>query len=313
MAHHYVPRFYLKRFAFDADTSQVFSMSRENYTIHDKTSPVSNICAKKNYNTSEQEMQQSTLEKGYAKVLRNLIQTAGQGKSNFSFDEFIKFVSFMLGNNIFVRENLIPSVYTVNKIMQNGAEVDNRTEEDSGYRRRFDWSIGFTSFFYKKFQNWMWRFIILDPETGEKSFITSDNPVSIFNPENIFTPLDVKIKYDESETKGIKANISKSRIDIIVPISLEDISFRQDIVTAFPVTPKLCLIGFSCPERYNKFIEGSKNRFVEFINLMTLYQCNKAVYSHSKELLMNVKDSIPSFVNYVASNNLVPSFDIGIQ
>ena len=159
----------------------------------------------------------------------------------------------------------------------------------------------------------MWRFVILDPETGESGFITSDNPVSIFNPENVFTPLDVKIKYDESNTKVSKANISKSRIDIIVPISLENISFPQDIVMAFPVTPKLCLIGFSCPERYSKFIEQSKNMIVEFINLMTLYQCNKAVYSHSKELLMNVKASIPSFVNYCASNNFIPSFDIGIR
>ena len=312
MAHHYVPRFYLKNFAFDAEENLVFSMSRD-YTVHGKPSPISKICAKKNYNTPEQETEQNTLENGYSQVLRNLIETAGQEKFDFSFDGFIKFVSFMLGNNIFVRNNLIPSVYTVNKIVQNGVEVDSKTEEDSGYRGRFDWSIAFTSFFCREFQNWMWRFVILDPETGERGFITSDNPVNIFNPENVFTPLDVNIKYDESNTKVSKANISKSRIDIIVPISLENISFRQDIVMAFPVTPKLCLLGFSCPERYSKFIEQSKNMIVEFINLMTLYQCNKAVYSHSKELLVNVKASIPSFVNYFASNNFVPSFDIGIR
>ena len=258
-------------------------------------------------------MRKVTLKVNMPKKLRNLIEAA-QGKYNFSIvDEFIKFVSFMLGNNIFARKNLIPSVYTVNKIMQNGVEVDNKTEEDSGYRRKFDWSIAFTSCFYKEFQNWMWEFVILDIETGEKGFITSDNPVSIFNPENVFTPLDVKLKYDESKTKVTGSNISNERIDIIVTVPLENISFRQDIVMAFPVTPKLCLLGFSCPERHNKFKGQSKNMFIEFINLMTFYQCNKAIYSHSKELLMNIKASIPSFLDYCDSNNLTHSFEVGIR
>lgn len=308
MAHHYVPRFYLKYFAFDSDRSEVFSMSKD-FTIHDKPSQISKICAKKNYNTPEQEREQSSLESKHAEILRAL-----KGKYNFSIvDKLIKFVSFMLGNNIFVRENLILSVRTINKIMRDGVEVDNIIEEDNGYRKKFGSSIAFSSCFYKEFQNWMWEFVRLDPRTGENRFITSDNPVSIFNPENVFTPLDVKIKYDESKTKITGSNISNEKIDIIVTVPLENISFRQDVVMAFPVTPKLCLIGFSCPNRYNKFKGQSKNMFLEFINLMTLCQCNKAVYSHSKELLMNVKDSIPSFVNYCASNNLVPSFDIGVR
>ena len=287
-------------------------MSRD-YTIHDKPSQISNICSKKNYNTLEQERTQNSLESEYAKILRNLIATV-QGKNNFYIvDEFIQFVSFMLGNNIFVREQLIPKVYTINKVVQNGVEVDTKIEEDSGYRRKFGSSIAFSNCFYREFQNWMWEFVRLDIETGEKGFITSDNPVSIFNPENVFTPLDVKLKYDESKTEVAGSNTSNGRIDIIVTVPLENISFRQDVVMAFPVTPKLCLIGFSCPERRNKFKEQSKNRIVEFIDLMTLHQCNKAVYSHSKELLMNVKASIPSFVNYCAINNFVPSFDIGIR
>ena len=112
MAHHYVPRFYLKNFAFNEEETLVYSMSRD-YTIHDKPSKISKICAKKNYNTPEQERAQSSLESEYAEKLRNLIQAA-QGKYNFSIvDEFIKFVSFMLGNNIFVRENLIPSAVSL--------------------------------------------------------------------------------------------------------------------------------------------------------------------------------------------------------
>ena len=312
MAQHYVSRFYFKPFACDSDKSLVFSMSRD-YTIHDKPSQISNICSKKNYNTPEQERTQSSLESEYAEILRNLIATV-QGKNNFYIvDEFIQFVSFMLGNNIFARENLIPSVYTINKVVQNGVEVDSKTEKDSGYRRKFGSSITFSSCFYREFQNWMWEFVRLDIGTGEKGFITSDNPVSIFNPENVFTPLDVKLKYDESKTQVAGSNTSNGRIDIIVTVPLENISFRQDVVMVFPVTPKLCLIGFSCTERHNEFKEQSKNMFIEFINLMTLHQCNKAVYSHSKELLRNVKASIPSFVNYCASNNFVPSFDIGIR
>ena len=88
MAHHYVPRFYLKNFAFNEEETLVYSMSRD-YTIHDKPSKISKICAKKNYNTPEQERAQSSLESEYAEKLRNLIQAA-QGKYNFSIvDEFI--------------------------------------------------------------------------------------------------------------------------------------------------------------------------------------------------------------------------------
>lgn len=312
MAHHYVPRFYLKHFASDPDESQVFSMSSD-YTIHDKPSQISNICAKKNYNTLKQERAQNNLENKHDEILKTLIG-AVQGRYNFSIlDKFIKFVSFMLGNNIFVRENLIPSVRTINKVMRNGVEVDNIIEEDSGYRKKFDSSIAFSSCFYKEFQNWMWEFVRLYPGTGEKGLITSDNPVSIFNPENVFTPLDVKLKYDESKTKVTGSNVSNEKINIIVTVPLENISFRQDVVMAFPVTPKLCLIGFSCPERHNKFKDQSKEMIIEFVNLVTFHQRNRAVYSHSKELLMNVKASIPSFVNYCASNNFVPSFDIGIR
>ena len=54
MGHHYVPRFYLKNFAFDEDKPknelQVFSMTKEGM-IPDKPNAVSNICQKENYNT----------------------------------------------------------------------------------------------------------------------------------------------------------------------------------------------------------------------------------------------------------------------
>ena len=69
--HHYVPRFYLKNFACDSDKSQIFSMSKD-FTIHDESSPVDNICAKKNYNTAQQETRQSQLEAKHARILREI-------------------------------------------------------------------------------------------------------------------------------------------------------------------------------------------------------------------------------------------------
>ena len=312
MAQHYVPRFYLKHFAIDSDESDVFSMSKD-HTIHDKSSQISKICAKKNYNTPEQEREQSNLENGYAKILRNLIETADREESDISFsDKFLEFVSFMVGNNIFVREKLA-SAYTISKIDQNGVELDNNIVMDSGHRGKYDRSEAFAGRTYKEFQNWMWRLIRLDLENNKGCFITSDKPVSMFNPEDVFTPIDVRLEHDWSQTKIAMSQKSKDRIDMNVVVTLEKVSFGQDIVMTFPVTPRLCLIGFSWTERHNRFIKESQNRFVEFINLMTLGQCNKAVYSHSKELLVKTRANMPSFLNYCDNNNLTPSFQVGIR
>ncbi|MDE0636571.1 MAG: DUF4238 domain-containing protein [Candidatus Poribacteria bacterium] len=309
--HHYVSKFYYKNFVYSTEDPLVYIMKEGKISNRRRSS--SQIGYEEDYNTPDQEQTQSQLETRYAKILRELIEAVDHGEYNASIvDKFIKFVSFMLGNNIFVRENLIPKVYTINKIKQNGVDVDTKIEEDSGYSGKFDWSINFSSCFYREFQNWMWEFIRLDPSC-RGHFITSDNPVSIFNPENVFTPLDVKLKYDESKTEVAGPNISNGRMNIIVTVPLVNISFRQDVVMAFPVTPRLCLIGFSCPERRNKFKRQSKNMFIEFINVMTLYQCNKAVYSHSKELLFHTKVGLLDFQNYCAENNLVPSFEVGIQ
>ena len=310
--HHYVSQLYLRHFTFDPEEKRVHTMTKKGI-IPDESNLIRDICYEKNYNTQLQESEQSRLEGEYAEILRNLIETADREESDISFsDKFLEFVSFMVGNNIFVREKLA-SAYTISKIEQNGVELDNNIVMNSGHRGKYDRSEAFAGRTYKEFQNWMWRLIRLDLENNKGCFITSDNPVSIFNPENVFTPIDVKIEPDWSQTKVAISDRSDGGINMEVIVTLEKVSFGQDVVMTFPVTPRLCLIGFSCTERHNRFIKESQNRFVEFINLMTLGQCNKAVYSHSKELLVKTRANMPSFLNYCDNNNLTPSFQVGIR
>ena len=183
---------------------------------------------------------------------------------------------------------------------------------DGGYSGKFDWSVSFSGCVYKELKNWALGLVRLDPETSRSYFITSDNPVSLFNPENIYAPIDLRLKHDESKTKFI-SNASKDRIDLEVVVTLENVSFGQDVVLTFPITPRLCLIGFSCSAREYSFKEGSKNGLIEFVNLMAFGQCNKDVYSHSKRLLAKTRANLLSFRNYCAKKNLVPSFEVGIQ
>ena len=311
MGHHYVPRFYLKNFAFNEEKTLVYSMTKEG-KIPEKPSQISNICSKKNYNTPDQEREQFNLENRHAEVLREFIKEVNPVEIHLAFsDELLEFVSFMVGNNIFVREKL-DSVYTLGKIRQNGVELDNNIIVDNGYRRKLDWSIAFSGRTYKEFQNWMWELVRLDLETSRKHFITSDNPVSIFNPEDIFTPINVKLEHDGSKTKAAVSHRSEGGINMEVVLTLTCVSFGQNAAMIFPLTPKLCLIGFSDSSRYNSYKEVSKNRLIEFVNLMTLYQCNKAVYSHSKELLMKTWANMPRFLDHCDSNNAVIAFKINI-
>lgn len=122
--HHYVSKFYYKNFVYSTDAPLVYTMNKEG-KISNRRRAASQIGYEKDYNTPDQEQTQSQLETRHAKILREFIKAANQEEYNFSIvDKFIKFVSFMLGNNIFVRENLIPKVYTINKIEQNGVEID---------------------------------------------------------------------------------------------------------------------------------------------------------------------------------------------
>lgn len=309
--HHYVSKFYYKNFTFNPERSLVYSMNNKG-RISNRHKSFKKIGYEVDYNTCEQEKAQNRLETKYSRILRDFIKTADQVEYDFYFsDEFMEFVSFMVGNNIFVREKLV-SVYKIEKIVQNGIELDNTIVMDKGYKGKFDWSEPFSGRVFKEFQNWVWRLEKLNIGPDKKGFITSDNPVSIFNPENVLTSIDVKLEHDWSQTKVAISN-SKDRVDMDVVVTLANVSFGPDVVMTFPITPKLCLIGFSCNERHNSFKEESKCRLIEFINLMTLGQCNKAVYSHSKLLLAETRANLVSFRDYCDENNLTPTFEIGIQ
>ena len=102
VAHHYVPMFYFKNFTFNSDQSLVFSMNHQG-EIHENA--IGDISAQKNYNTPEQEREQSQLETRHSVILRKFIETFDSGNSNHSRG-FVEFVSFLMGNNIYVRKQM---------------------------------------------------------------------------------------------------------------------------------------------------------------------------------------------------------------
>ena len=189
MAQHYVPRYYLKPFAVDSDESQVFSMSKD-HTIHDKPSPISKICAKKNYNTPEQEREQDNLEKKHSKILKDFVNTPNPESVSSSYD-FVESVSFMMGNNIFIREAISDlSGKVLHTILGSILRAD--VSPDIGYRGQLKSSIAFAECVFKEFQNW--KFVRHQTRNRKKVFITSDNPVTIFNPKNVLLPGKIEIQ-----------------------------------------------------------------------------------------------------------------------
>ena len=192
MVQHYVPRYYLRHFAIDSDESQVFSMSKD-FTVHDELSKISKICAKKNYNTPQQEQEQSTLENRHSKILREFVKSPNPATYNRS-PEFIESVSFLMGNNIYIRESITK---TLNQMLEEelGSEFDGDISFNMGYRGQLKSSIAFADCVFEEFKNW--QFVRHGPTNGEKAYITSDNPVSIFNPENVFAPWQTVIKLKE--------------------------------------------------------------------------------------------------------------------
>ena len=314
MAQHYVPRFYLRHFTFDSDKSQVFSMDK-NFTIHDKSSPISNICAKKNYNTPQQEQDQSNLEDLDSEILREFVKSPNPEVYNRS-TQFVGFVSFLLANNIYVREAMTKMISQM--IEEDlGSEFDGDVSVDIGYRRKLGLSMAFADCVFEEFKNWM--FVRHGPTNGEKLYITSDNPVSICNYEDVFAPLKTT-----AELKDLNINfgnesrrISENRMsrETKLTFTLDSVSFGRDVVMIFPITPSICLLGFSNKTRHLKFMNRPKpnnNDIDAFMNLITFSQCNKVVYSHSKGILEATKFNMLKFREHCERHGYPPSFDAGI-
>ena len=317
MAHHYVPRFYLGHYALDSNKSQVYSMDKD-YTIHDKPSPISNICAKKNYNTPEQEQEQSNLEKEHSETLREFVKIPNPEDYNRS-PEFVESISFMMGNNIYIREMLAKSLREMLlRTLGTGSDADiSDISIDIGYRGQLKTSIAFADCVFEEFQSW--QFVRHGPTNGEEVYIASDNPVSIFNPENVFTPWETRIHLkDVNINFGNESRlVSDGRLSrgVKIHLTFESVSFGKDVVMIFPITPSVCLLGFSNKTRHLRFMnrpQNDNNDVIAFMNLITLSQCNKVVYSHSKGILEAVKVNMPRFIEHCQRHSLVPSFDVGI-
>ena len=315
--HHYVPRYYLKPFAANPDESKVFSMSGD-FTIHDEKSKISDICAKRNYNTPQQEQKQSRLEQKHAAILNKFIQSPNP-ETFYGSREFVESVSFLMGNNIYIRD-------AITKILRESLEneLESRFDGDIsdlsigiGYRGQLKTSIAFADCVFEEFQSW--QFVRHGPTNGEKVYITSDNPVSIFNPENVFGTWqtivqlkDMNINFDNESQPVSDGRRSRG---MKINFTFESVAFGHDVVMLFPITPSVCLLGFSNKTRHLKFMNRTprdNNDILAFMNLITFSQCNKAVYSHSKELLGGVKINMPKFLQHCQHHGYAPSFDAGI-
>ena len=130
--HHYVSKFYLENFAFNKNShdviKKVFPMNKEG--ILHRSNKVANICRENNYNTPQQEEEQCQREQKYSESLRKFVACVESGSTEVYYDfDLLEFISFMLGNNIFVREKLI-NLFKI-KIVQDGVELDNKVVMDN--------------------------------------------------------------------------------------------------------------------------------------------------------------------------------------
>ncbi len=300
MAQHYVSRFYIKNFACDSDKSLVFSMSRD-YTIHDKPSQISNICSKKNYNTHEQEQEQCRLEGKYAKILREFVQTPNP-ETFYGTRDFVEFVGFMWGNNISVRKSIAKVFSEVSlrelRQMLGGGDVSSHVE----YRKQLESSIAFADCIFEELLNW--KFVRLNTRGDHKVFITSDNPVSIFNP-NVLSPVEIRVEFENVRIKLDDENIpiSEGKVSRKTQLNLtfEKVFLGQDVILFFPVTPSVRLLGFSNMTTHLKYMNRDpsvNNHLLAFMNILTFNQCNRTVYSHSKKMLENTKINMPHFLQH---------------
>ena len=313
--HHYVPRFYLRHFACDSGESRVFSMNQNN-EIHENK--ISKICAKENYNTPQQEQEQSDLETKHSKILQDYIDTPNPETFNQSRD-FVESVSFMMGNNIYIREG-IAETFREMLLKTQGSGFDRDIPDISiniGYRGQLKSSIAFADCVFEEFQSW--KFVYFKIDTSDRVFITSDNPVSMFNTDNAFSPWEMRIQLKDVHisygNESIPTSDGRMSKEFKLNFTFDSVSFGQDVVMIFPVNPGVYLIAFSDSRTHARYMEEPRDncRLVCFLNLITLGQCNKAVYSHRKLRLEETNKNRHSFLDYCVRSRLTPSFWVGIR
>ena len=312
--HHYVSKLYYKNFAFNPDGSLVYAMDNEG-KIRSRSKSTRDIGSEKDYNTPEQEQEQSRLETKYREILKEFIETPNPGNSNLPRD-FVEFVSFLMGNNTYIR-NKLDEGFDNMEMQIKDAPSDHDIVMPRGYKGKFDWSQAFADAVFEEFHSW--EFVRLETN-GYKVFITSDNPVSILNPEDVRIPAMANVIWRDPRV----VNFGNENIPISdgwmsrkmqIQMTLENVSFGPDVVMIFPVSPSICLLGFSNNTRHLRYmnrIPRNNNDILVFMNLITFSQCNKNVYSHSKDLLKFTKIDMPKFLNHCQRHGFAPSFDAGI-
>ena len=285
MGHHYVPRFYLKNFAFNFNEKKlsVYSMTKEG-KIPSKPNQIGDISQEKNYNTKQQESDQAQLEKRHSVILEKFIETP-IGEKFDAFDEFINFVSFMMANNVSTRIGVAGALHETLK-EKYGIIVN------SGHKKKLPLSCAISECIFEELQTW--QFIPIKKEDNEKIFITSDNPVSMFYPINPSQNIDAVVTTTPPKiiVAGESVQISKTKVSIGSQLigTFESVSFGRDVIMIFPVTPSQCLIGFSDRERYEKYIKRPwTDEDMAFINHVTFSKCLRVAYSCSKQLLEATK------------------------
>ena len=289
--HHYVPRFYLKNFACDSDKSRIFSMTQQNEIYPNK---ISKICSQNNYNSPEQERLQSRFENAFASILKDMIDNPDPADIDLNM-RFLKFVGFMLGNNIKKRKSMAESISSF-ELQIEGLDSNHKIRINNDHRGRFDLSLAFSNAFFQEFRNW--NFIRRETGDTQKIFITSDDPVSIFNPENLLTPTYIGIEWKDAELESFGDTIilgGERGIKAEASFTLESVSFQKDVMMIFPITPTSCLVGFSESDRYAMFRERTMRSpdINELINTITFRYSNKAAYSPTKERLKETITQLP--------------------
>lgn len=160
MGHHYVPRFYLKNFAFNEEKTLVYSMTKES-KVPDKPNVIDNISQEKNYNTQQQENDQDQLEKRHSVILNEFIE-APIGEKFDPSNEFIDFVSFMMANNISTRIGVAESLHETLK-EKYGILID------GGYKKKLPLSRAVSECIFEELRTW--EFVPVKEKDTEKIFI----------------------------------------------------------------------------------------------------------------------------------------------
>ena len=206
--HHYVSKFYYKNFAYSKEEPFVYTMNKEG-KIGNRRKSVSQIGYEADYNTPEQEQEQSRYETFYAEVLRDFIKNPDPGNSELSRD-IVDFVSFLMGNNVDTRKKLDEG-FSRMELKMKDALGEGNVSLHRGYKGKYDWSDSFASAVFKEFQSWtIFPGEVNGKETGNKFFITSDNPVSIFNPKDITTPVPIILTWRDPRVVSASDEITST-------------------------------------------------------------------------------------------------------